>query len=228
MSGDDAVIANKGLIKASVAISDSDDNATVTNTGKIIGDVFLGKGDDWFDTRHGTVAGSIAGGEGDDTYVVSSQKTVISEIFGEGTDTVRSSVNYHLKGALDDLVLLGKKDIDGTGSKYDNVMTGNKGDNHLVGLNGDDTLDGGKGNDTLEGDLGLDTFVFNTGGGKDHITDFTDGEDHIKSDMVTSMTDFDNLVIKQKGADTVIHFAGGDTLTLDHFVATNLNYGDFV
>jgi hypothetical protein len=225
--GDESVISNDGLIKAAVAIEDGSDNLTLTNTGKIVGDVILGDGDDFLDTRKGTIVGKIEGNSGDDTFMVSKSSTRIEEEMGGGNDTVFSTAKYHLDLNVDNLVLMGKKDLDGTGTKYDNHLTGNKGDNELVGLNGNDTIDGRKGNDTLEGDLGFDTFVFNTGGGKDHVSDFADGVDLIKSNMVKTMTDFDNLIIKQSGEDVVIDFGGGNTLTIDHFTKSDLTYGDF-
>jgi Ca2+-binding RTX toxin-like protein len=225
--GDTSVIDNDGTVKADIAIEDGNDSLTLTNTGKIIGTVILGDGDDVFDTRQGTVTGEIQGNGGDDTFYISNSHTKITEDPGNGTDKVLSTASYVLRGGLDDLTLLGNKDLHGTGSKYDNALNGNKGDNELVGLNGGDTLNGGRGNDTLEGDLGNDVFVFNTGNAKDTVTDFHDGEDLIRSNAVTSQTDFDNLTIKQVGANVVIDFGHGDTLTLQHFDKGDLSYDDF-
>jgi hypothetical protein len=225
--GDESVINNKGTVKASIAIEDGNDDLTLTNTGHIVGTVILGDGNDRFDTRGGTVAGEIQGNDGDDTFLVSKSSTKITENLGEGTDKVLSSANYRLHDGLDDLTLIGNKDIDGTGSRYDNELNGNRGDNELVGLNGEDILNGGRGNDRLEGDLGNDVFVFNTGAGKDTIADFKDGVDLIRSNAVQSMQDFDDLTIKQTGSNVVIDFGHGDTLTLVHFDKADLDYNDF-
>jgi Ca2+-binding RTX toxin-like protein len=228
MSGDESVIANSGLISADIAIKDGADSLTLTNTGKIVGDVLLGGGDDWFDMRGGAVNGLIKGGAGNDTFVVSKSGAKIIEAQGGGIDTVHSSADYHIGVGLDDLVLIGGKDIDGKGNKFANEMTGNKGDNHLAGLNGNDVLNGAKGNDILEGDLGADTFVFNTGSGKDTIADFLDGTDRLVSNEVLNMQDFDDLIIKQKGENVVINFGDGDTLTLMHMSKGDIDYGDFM
>jgi Ca2+-binding RTX toxin-like protein len=229
MDGDMATVANSGLIDASkIAISDGLDDLILTNTGKINGAVQLGAGNDEIDTRHGTVSGKIFGGDGDDTFIISNAAQKIVETPNHGTDTVESTVTYTLGANLENLTLLGKKDINGTGNDDGNVITGNKGHNVLSGGAGNDTLDGGHGNDTLRGGDGFDEFVFNQGGGKDHIKDFTDDVDHINSDMVKSQADFDALSVKQVGADVVINFGGGDTLTIDHINVGKIDYNDFV
>lgn len=58
---------------------------TITNTGKIIGDIFLGMGADTIDTRKGVVKGEIEGGYGEDTYIISNAKTKIIEGVGDST-----------------------------------------------------------------------------------------------------------------------------------------------
>lgn len=227
MDGDAAVVANAGLIKSDVAVMDGDDALTLTNRGKIIGDVLLGGGDDIFDLRKGSVMGTIEGGAGDDRFRISSSLVKISENPGDGTDTVSSSATYQLGANLDRLVLKGGGDIDGTGNKGSNELVGNQGDNVLRGLNGGDLLDGKQGNDVLRGDLGADTFVFNQGYDKDRITDFGDGEDHIHSNMVTTQAEFDALDIKQVGADVVINFGNGDVLRIENLAESKLDFFDF-
>lgn len=229
MDGDKATIDNAGLIDAGkIAISDGLDNLILTNTGTLKGAVQLGAGDDQIDTRHGTVSGKIFGGDGDDTFIISNAAQKIVETANHGTDTVESTVTYTLGANIENLTLLGKKDINGTGNDDGNVITGNKGNNVLSGGAGNDTLDGAHGNDTLRGGDGFDTFVFNHGGGKDHIQGFTDNVDYIHSDMVKSQADFDALSVKQVGADVVINFGGGDTLTIDHINIGKIDYNDFV
>lgn len=114
------------------------------------------------------------------------------------------------------------------GSNLDDTLTiAGFGNDQLLGGKGDDTLSGGKGKDIMTGGRGQDTFIFNVGDGRDTITDFDpDGgvgaQDHIDTDftLVTS--------IDQVGANTVIHFGAGDTLTLLHVDKAHIDSTDFV
>jgi Ca2+-binding RTX toxin-like protein len=220
-------IVNAGKIAGSVAIWSGEEADTVVNSGTIHGKIELGGGDDVFDTRLGTVTEEIRGGDGDDTFYISKSSTKIVEDADGGSDIVFSSATYHLKGGVEALTLIGAMDIDGFGTKSDNFLSGNKAANQLVGMNGDDTLNGGRGTDTLEGDLGSDVFVFNTGSGKDTVSDFNDGQDLIRSNVVASQSNFDGLAITQSGADVVIDFSHGDTLTLQNFAKGDLTFEDF-
>ena len=93
-----------------------------------------------------------------------------------------------------------------------------------------DTLDGGTGNDLLFGGRGADEFVFDTeDGGADTILDFTAGTDLID---LGSNTDFDSFaevlaVAAQQGQDTILDFGGGNTLTLEGVILSELTAEDF-
>lgn len=120
---------------------------------------------------------AMAGGAGNDTYVVNNAGDVVSEdplsVPGSnGIDTVISSVTRNLNnaahavGSVENLILIGTGNINGTGNGLDNEITGNSGSNTLAGGGGadtvrgnagDDTLNGGAGNDVLEGGAGNDT-----------------------------------------------------------------------
>lgn len=100
---------------------------------------------------------TMNGGLGDDTFTVGAAGDVVNENPGEGTDTVRSTVDYTLGANLENLVLLGVA-INGTGNDVANSLTGNASANVLNGLGGDDTIDGGAGKDTMNGGLGNDTY----------------------------------------------------------------------
>ena len=126
----------------------------------------------------GAGADVMAGAEGNDTYIVGDPGDVVIENASEGVaDTVDASITYALGANVENLVLTGSGDIDGTGNDLKNVITGNGGANVLAG---------GLGNDTLTGGLGDDTFLFDTAPAKntneDTITDFSVTDDTIALD----------------------------------------------
>jgi len=151
-----------------------------------------GDGDDVLDGGPGS--DNFWGGPGDDLYVVDDLDDSVSEGStdpGSGVDKVRSTVSYTLGFGLENLVLQGAGDLDGTGNELDNRIAGNDGSNLLIGGGGDDTLyggrsadrlkgsadrddlEGGKGKDKLTGGGGNDEFVFRAlQDGRDTITDF--------------------------------------------------------
>ena len=96
----------------------------------------------------GTGADTLIGGTGNDLYIVDNTGDVVVENANEGTDTVQASVNYTLSANVENLILTGVGNINGTGNALNNTITGNSGNNTLIGLGGADTLDGGAGNDT--------------------------------------------------------------------------------
>ncbi|UFN50312.1 family 16 glycosylhydrolase [Roseomonas sp. OT10] len=183
---------------------------------------------------------TMVGGLGDDTYVVTGTgasnmsgrgyETVVEDL-GGGTDTViytgRSS--YTLADNVENLILAyggnrpssshiayigGMGGVSGYGNALANMITGDEGDN---------TIDGKAGNDVLTGGEGKDTFVFGAGYGKDTVTDFTPGVDHIRL-----LQRIDPLAaIADTPAGAVLTLAGGDTLTLAGITAAQLSLGDF-
>jgi Ca2+-binding RTX toxin-like protein len=107
----------------------------------------------------GTGADTMAGGAGNDTYVVDNPGDSLTEAADAGIDTVQSSIGHTLGNHVENLVLTGSANLNGTGNAADNSLTGNTGANLLQGLGGNDTLNGGAGADQMEGGTGNDTYV---------------------------------------------------------------------
>ncbi|MEM7694795.1 MAG: LamG-like jellyroll fold domain-containing protein [Pseudomonadota bacterium] len=105
---------------------------------------------------------------------------------------------------------------------------------------GNDTLNGGGGNDTLTGGTGRDTIVLTDGFGNDVVTDFdmTDSGDGTTIDQLdlsgltaggTPVTTADVTVTDTNGdgtGDAILTFAGGETVTLQGVLASQVNSVD--
>lgn len=92
-------------------------------------------------------ADAMDGGLGDDVFIVDHAGDRVYERSGEGTDEIRSSVNYVLPAFVERLVLTGSA-IYATGNSLNNQIIGNDVDNVLRGGGGSDLFVGGFGNDT--------------------------------------------------------------------------------
>jgi Ca2+-binding RTX toxin-like protein len=148
-----------------------------TLTGNSGNNILTGEaGNDIIDGKAG--ADTMVGGLGNDTYTVDDIGDGVTENVGEGTDTVRASINYTLGNNIEKLTLLGTTNLNGIGNGLNNTLTGNTGNN---------SLNGEAGADTLAGKGGADVFVFRFGqsilGAVDRITDFAIGLDKI--DLLT-------------------------------------------
>jgi Ca2+-binding RTX toxin-like protein len=214
-AGHETQLANHGLIAASrsTAISAASGDDVVINRGEIRGLVQLGGGNDTFDNRGGIFEFSVEGGAGDDVYRVSNNHLNIVELAAGGNDTVRSTVSLSLSSAhltgdeIENLVLLGQRNLRAAGSILANDLMGNAGNNVLIGMGGADRLDGGRGNDRLTGGPDGDTFVFKTGSGHDVITKFEVGLDIVDLRGVSgidNLTDLKNHHAEKHGSDLVL------------------------
>jgi Ca2+-binding RTX toxin-like protein len=177
-AGDDTVNAS-----ISHTLAANVENLVLTGTSNIsaIGNSL----DNWLTGNSGK--NTLAGGAGNDTYVVTQSNDSVVENAGNGADTVRASITYTLGNNVENLVLTGSSNLNGTGNTADNWLTGNAGNNILRGQGGADSISGGAGNDTLTGGSGLDTFWFLGAPGTanaDHITDFGSGERLYLEDLV--------------------------------------------
>jgi Ca2+-binding RTX toxin-like protein len=142
----------------------------------------------------GAAADVLMGGLANDTYTAGAGD-LITELANQGTDLVKSAVNFVLKANVENLTLTGGAAVNGTGNGSANTMKGNGAANTLKGngagdtlqgLGGNDVLRGGKGDDTATGGAGADDFIFdaalNAGTNVDRITDFAPGVDQIRLD----------------------------------------------
>ena len=107
-----------------------------TITGTFFDDIF----------SPGTGADTLTGHQGDDVYEVDNAGDQTIEAFGEGTDEVRSTIDWTLHKHIEDLTLLGAATT-GTGNQLANTIVGNVNNNILNGLGGADEMRGGGGDD---------------------------------------------------------------------------------
>lgn len=213
--GDQNVLVNHGdiIAKSTAYISRGGDDAVI-NFGLIKGAVDLGTGDSRFVNR-GEVTGTVFGRAGDDQYFLYGDKPILAEAVAQGHDTVHANFSFKLAENFEDLILLGKGKINGTGNDDANILLGNIGANRLNGDSGKDILNGGLGNDRLTGGFGLDVFVFEEGSGKDTITDMTLDDTIDLSNMSVAVNRETVLSFAtQVGDDLVIDFGLGDRLTI--------------
>ena len=162
-----AAINGFGNAGANVMTGNSGNNVLWGQAGN---DTLIGLGGN--DVLHGTAgADAMVGGTGNDVYFVENAGDTVTEASGEGTDEVRSDLNYTLGANVENLTLLAVTATSGTGNGLNNVLTGNNAANTLSGLAGNDTLEGRGGNDTLDGGNGFDTAKFNGVASSYHITE---------------------------------------------------------
>ncbi|MDX2157734.1 MAG: calcium-binding protein, partial [Hyphomicrobiaceae bacterium] len=157
-----------------------DGTAHLNGAGNELANTLIGNaGNNVLDGRVG--ADRMFGHAGNDTYVVDNVGDLVGEVAGNGTDTVRSSITYTLGNQVENLLLLGSANINGTGNALANAIVGNTGSNRLDGAAGNDSLTGGLGIDYLTGGLGNDNFIYgavadSAGSAYDRILDFTAGD----------------------------------------------------
>ena len=119
------------------------------------------------DTMQGNIgADTMQGGDGDDLYILDSAADLAFEVGTGGVDEVRAAASVTLGAGIENLLLTGSRDSDGTGNGLDNrlqgtpganLLRGEAGQDTLLGLGGTDTLLGGEGNDRLDGGTGADS-----------------------------------------------------------------------
>lgn len=219
-------------------IGNADANIVVGNSGNdflyggLGNDVLTGNnGDDFLDGGAGN--DTMTGGNGNDVYIVDSVSDIVSEGTSGGIDEVRTSLSsYSLANRnVEKLTYTGTGSFTGTGSTTADTITGGVGNDTLNGGQGADILIGGAGNDTLVGGTQGDTFVFAANFGRDVISDFTAGsgiDDVIQFDQ-SLFSDFSAVLAAatQDGANTVIAYDAGNTITLSNVAVASLHANDF-
>ncbi len=185
----------------------------------------------------------MIGGLGNDTYFVDSTGDTVTELADEGTaDRVYSSIDHNLSANVEQLVLSGTDNLNGTGNASDNRLYGNVGNNSfdggdgndlLYGRDGDDTLIGGAGNDQLRGDAGNDDMIGGLGNDRyfvDSVGDsVTELADEGTADRVYSSIDYtlsanvEQLVLS--GTDNLNGTGNAENNRLYGNVSNNYLYG---
>jgi len=166
-----------------------------------------GAGNDYLDG--GTGSDLMLGGQGNDTYVVDNAGDTVTENLNEGIDLAQSGISYTLTDNVENLVLTGATNLNGTGNALANTITGNSGINMLDGGLGADTLIGGAGNDNYVVDNIADVVVEQAGEGTDSVYASVD---YSLSDNVENLNLTGTANINGAGNDNVLGGAGNDWL----------------
>ncbi len=219
----DTIVENAGegtdtvLSSADYTLSGNIENLTLTGiadikgTGNVLDNTITGN----------SGINVLTGGAGNDTYIVDNTADAIVENAGEGTDTVLSSADYTLSGNIENLILTGEANIDGTGSAQNNTLIGNTGDNVLDGAAGADVMAGDAGNDTYIVDNISDVVTEVANAGIDTIqssVSYTLAA-NVENMMLTGAADInatgntlDNELSGNTGNNQLFGLAGNDTL----------------
>jgi Ca2+-binding RTX toxin-like protein len=210
--------AGTDTVYSSVSFTLSSDVENLVLTGSSNINATGNSGDNTLTGNSGT--NSLTGGAGDDTYVVGTGD-IVTEGGSAGTDTDQSAISWTLETNVENLLLTGSSDVNGTGNSAANIITGNSGNNTLDGGSGADSMVGGGGNDLY--------LVDNTG---DAITEGSNaGTDSVQSSVTYTLSSnvenltltgssnidgtgnsSDNVLAGNSGVNTLTGNDGNDTL----------------
>jgi Ca2+-binding RTX toxin-like protein len=173
------------------------------------------------DLLYGNVgADTMSGGTGNDEFNVDNAGDVVTEAAGEGTDQVTSSISWTLSANVENLVLTGSGDLNGTGNDLANIIAGNSGRNTLLGMDGNDVLNGYAGNDTLDGGAGDDLLY--GGAGSDWMYGRT-GNDEYNVDNVGDVVNEEAGEGTDKVISSISFTLGADVENLKLAGSSNLS-----
>jgi Ca2+-binding RTX toxin-like protein len=174
-----------------------------------------GNGDDSLDGGDG--ADTLNGGAGSDTLLGGLGDDSLDG--GTGTDLLQG-------GDGNDTLL---------GGDANDTLLGGIGNDFIDGGTGNDTVTGGAGNDMMVASNGNDIFMFSAGFGVDQIIGFdanaAGGQDRldISAMNITAATFAGSVTIADVGADTLVSFAGADSIRLVGVAdATTVTATDFI
>jgi Ca2+-binding RTX toxin-like protein len=168
----------------------------------------------------GTGLATLIGG-GNDLFVVNNSSDVIQDTTPGAHDTINSSANFTLPGAVNILTLTGSGSLVGAGNNNNDLITGNTGRDTLIAGPGTDTLVSGSGITSLVGGAGTDIFQINNA--SDTVTvGVAGGNDSILSSVsFTLPTNVQYLALSGSASltgsgnsltDLIIGNTGNDTL----------------
>lgn len=209
-------ITNTGTIatqRGQRAIDTFDGEDVVHNAGTVVGDIYLGLGNDTFKGRKGLVDGTMFGQAGDDTLISGDSDDILlggtendSLLGGAGNDTLNGEAGDDtVRGGSGDDEVLGGGGVDRVrGGDGNDFVSGEGRGDVIIGDAGNDTLLGGGGNDILR--AGADDDTLDGGEGNDELRAWT-GDDSLQGD-----TGNDDL-FGGKGEDTLGGGSGADLLS---------------
>jgi Ca2+-binding RTX toxin-like protein len=220
-------------------IGDYADEVINTSSGRIVGGVALGGGNDKLLNTgriEATGGSAVDMGDGDDSVNLVVGTSIIGAILlGKGNDLVTSTAISALEidgGEGDDQIYLGAGKDKVQGGLGKDVVYAGGGDDLLDGGDGDDALYGEAGNDTISGGAGNDTI---SGGAGDDIIDAGAGDDVIQAgpgvDTVDGGEGYDTLDLSAASGALFVDMASGRVagagIGVQNFVnIENLAFGD--
>ncbi len=171
---------------------------------------------------------TLNGGSGDDILIGGAGSDALTG--GVGIDTA----SYATAGVTANMTTPAHNTGDAAGDTYNTIenLLGSAFADTLRGDTNANTIEGGAGNDTLTGNAGNDVFVFHAGFGLDTISDFAAGAGvgdviQVDSSLFANFAAIQSHAT-QIGANTVITYDAGNTITLASVTLANLNANDFL
>ncbi|MHC8358653.1 peroxidase family protein [Pseudomonas sp. LB3P81] len=178
---------------------------------------------------------TLSGGNGNDSLDGGDGADVLNG--GTGSDTLLGGLgDDSLDGGTGSDLLQGGDGNDTLlGGDANDTLLGGIGNDFIDGGNGNDTVTGGAGNDMMVASSGNDIFMFAAGFGTDQILGFDaiagGGQDRldISALNINAATFAGSVTIADVGADTLVSFAGADSIRLVGVAdATTVTATDFI